>query len=197
MKTAKDILQLYELGQRDFGENYVQELLAKQPHLPSDIKWHFIGHLQSNKVRLVASFIHLIHSVDSIKLFKELNKEGKRNNRTIDCLLQIHIAKEESKFGIKPDELQQFIKEIKGVDNIANPHAAVKGLMAMASFTEDQQVLQAEFNSVYNLYTEYRDHQTKSLDFRYLSMGMSNDYQLAVKHGSNMVRIGSLLFGNR
>lgn len=198
MKTAKDILQLYELGQKDFGENYVQELLIKQPELPPDIKWHFIGHLQSNKVKSIASFIHLVHSVDSLKLYKELRKEAIRYSRTIECLLQVHIAREESKFGLTAEELQQLVTDIKeSGNNNDRPGAIVKGLMGMASFTENQNVLAEEFNLLQGLFTQYQSEKNASLDFQYLSMGMSNDYQLALKHGSNIVRIGSLLFGNR
>ena len=198
MKPVADILRLYELGHRDFGENYVQELLIKQPLLPADIRWHFIGHLQSNKVKQVAPFIHLIHSVDSFKLVREIHKEGAKQNKVIDCLLQVHIAKEETKFGLDSDEVEVVLKEIKNLgDQSGKPYARIAGLMGMASFSDDQQLIQQEFRSLKQLYDRYSLQKTESIAFRYLSMGMSNDYALAVSEGSNMVRVGSLLFGMR
>ena len=198
MKPVGDILQLYELGQRDFGENYVQELLIKQPSLPADIRWHFIGHLQSNKVKQIAPFIHLIHSVDSTKLIREIHKEGAKNNRVIDCLLQVHIAKEETKFGLDDKEAELVLKEIKNSDDSnGKSFARVAGLMGMASFSDDQQLLQHEFSSLKQLYDRLSVLKSQSIAFRYLSMGMSNDYALAVTEGSNVVRVGSLLFGLR
>lgn len=198
MKTAEDILALYELGHRDFGENYVQELLVKHAALPADIRWHFIGHLQSNKVKLIAPFISLVHSVDSLKIYKELEKEGTRQNRPIDCLLQVHIAKEESKFGFDTTELGEILQEIQGRENSkATSYAVIKGLMGMASFTEDQQVLEKEFDSLHKLYQQFASKKSQLINFTFLSMGMSSDYELALEYGSNMVRIGSLLFGSR
>ena len=198
MKTVADILQLYELGHRDFGENYVQELLLKQPSLPADVRWHFIGHLQSNKVKQVAPFIHLIHSVDSVKLIREIHKEGAKLNKVIDCLLQIHIAKEETKFGLDSRELDLVLKEtINLVGNNGKPYVRITGLMGMASFSDDQQLLQKEFRSLKQLYDQHSINRSEGIAFRYLSMGMSNDYALAVTEGSNMVRVGSLLFGMR
>jgi len=198
MKTVADILALYEMGQRDFGENYVQELLMKQPMLPGDIRWHFIGHLQTNKVKLIAPFIFLVHSVDSLKLYKELHKEGIRNNRDIECLAQVHIAREESKFGLDTQELKRLLEEVSGMERAAaNPGVVIKGLMGMASFTEDQLILQQEFKSLRDLFQDYSSKKSASISFTHLSMGMSSDYALAVKFGSNMVRIGSLLFGMR
>lgn len=198
MKPVADILQLYEFGHRDFGENYVQELLIKQPALPADIRWHFIGHLQSNKVKQIAPFIHLLHSVDSFKLFREINKEGSKQNRVIDCLLQVHISKEETKFGFDNAEVASVIEEIKTFEQNAHNHfARVAGFMGMASFLDDQQLLQQEFKSLKQLYDQYKEQRVESIAFRHLSMGMSNDYELAVAEGSNMVRLGSLLFGMR
>lgn len=192
-KPVEDILELYKLGQRDFGENYVQELVEKQEQLPRDIRWHFIGHLQSNKVKLIAPFISLIHSVDGEKLLKEINKQGAKNKRVIDCLLQVHIAKEETKFGLDENELKQLIdsdlKEYK--------HVSVKGLMGMASFTDDETVVTKEFQSLKSLFDKYSTLQTTNFKLQILSMGMSSDYNIAVEEGSNMVRIGSLLFGKR
>ena len=198
MKPVADILQLYELGHRDFGENYVQELLIKQHSLPAEIRWHFIGHLQSNKVKQIAPFIHLIHSVDSIKLVREIHKEGTKLNRVIDCLLQVHIAKEETKFGLDSNEVELVLKEtMQLAANSGKLYARIAGLMGMASFSEDERLLQQEFRSLKQLYDLHHANTGESIAFHYLSMGMSNDYALAVKEGSNMVRVGSLLFGMR
>lgn len=191
-KPVEDILELYNLGQRDFGENYVQELVAKYEQLPKDIRWHFIGHLQSNKVKQIAPFVSLIHSVDSEKLLKEINKEGNKNNRIIDCLLEVYIAKEESKFGLNEEELQALITRISNPDSFKN--ISVKGLMGMASFTDDKEVVRKEFRHLKSLFDKL---QTTNYKLQTISMGMSADYELAIEEGSNMVRIGSLLFGKR
>ena len=184
-KPVEDIQALYDLGQRDFGENYVQELIDKAAVLPKVIRWHFIGHLQSNKVKFIAPFVYLIHGVDSISLLKEINKEAAKNKRVIDCLLQIHIALEETKFGLDSTELATIIKDS---DQFKNVH--IIGLMGMASFSDDMSLVRAEFNTLQSL---YKEHPTFSI----LSMGMSGDYAIAIEEGSNMVRIGSLLFGER
>jgi pyridoxal phosphate enzyme (YggS family) len=193
-KPAEDILALYELGQKDFGENYVQELLEKQEQLPKDIRWHFIGHLQSNKVKQIISFIHLIHGVDSLKLLKEINKQAKKINCTVGCLLQVHIAQEETKFGLDEDELNKLITtlanpevsgQVEPMDNVL-----VKGLMGMASFTSDTEKIRSEFRYLKSLKDKYTQLQT-------LSMGMTADYKIAIEEGSNMIRIGSLIFGER
>jgi len=184
-KPIEDIQALYDLGQRDFGENYVQELVDKSAVLPKDIRWHFIGHLQSNKVKFIAPFVYLIHGVDSISLLKEINKEAAKNKRVIDCLLQIHIALEETKFGLDSTELTTITED---VDQFKNVH--IIGLMGMASFSDDMSLVRAEFNTLQSLYKEHPS-------FSILSMGMSGDYAIAVEEGSNMVRIGSLLFGER
>lgn len=186
-KPIEDILELYSLGHRDFGENYVQEMVDKSSQLPGDIRWHFIGHLQSNKVKYIAPFVQLIHGVDSLKLLKEINKQGLKNNRIIDCLLQVHIAQEETKFGLSEDELEQLMGEY---DLLALEHVRIKGLMGMASFTNDMSVVRREFQYLKKLFG-------KNMLFTILSMGMSGDYRVAVEEGSNMVRIGSLLFGER
>jgi pyridoxal phosphate enzyme (YggS family) len=186
-KSAEDIMKAYEAGQRDFGENYVQELLEKHDALPKDIRWHFIGHLQSNKVKYIAPFIHLVHGVDSVKLLKELNKQGKKLDRIISCLLQIHIAAEETKFGFSESELND-------VSLTEYDHLDICGLMGMASFSEEEQILRNEFSTLKNMYEKLR---TEYPSFNILSMGMSNDYKIAIEEGSNMVRIGSLIFGNR
>jgi pyridoxal phosphate enzyme (YggS family) len=184
-KPVADVQELYDLGQRDFGENYVQELLDKETVLPKDIHWHFIGHLQSNKVKYIALFVYLIHGVDSLNLLKEINKEAAKNNRVIDCLLQVHIAKEETKFGLDATELAEVMNAATGLKNV---HVA--GLMGMASFSDDLSLVRKEFQELKLLYDQYNG-------FTILSMGMSGDYTIAVEEGSNMVRIGSLLFGER
>lgn len=187
-KPAADILELYNLGQRDFGENYVQELVEKEAALPKDIRWHFIGHLQSNKVKFIAPFVHLVHGVDSESLLKEINKQAAKNSRIIDCLLQVHIATEETKFGFDEYELSQLhgLQEFKNVN--------IKGLMGMASFSNDMNLVRSEFKKLKQLFDQL---QTSNLKLKTLSMGMSGDYKIALEEGSNMVRIGSLLFGER
>lgn len=184
-KPVADIQALYDLGQRDFGENYVQELVDKEAVLPKDIRWHFIGHLQSNKVKAIAPFVHLIHGVDSGNLLKEINKQAAKNNRIIHCLLQIHIAKEDTKFGLDAQEFDQLMTETDDLKNIL-----VAGLMGMASFSEDTDLVRKEFATLRSLYLAHPA-------FSILSMGMSGDYKIAIEEGSNMVRIGSLLFGER
>jgi pyridoxal phosphate enzyme (YggS family) len=209
-KPAADILELYQLGQRDFGENYVQELVEKQQQLPADIRWHFLGHLQSNKVKFIAPFIHLIHGVDSLKLLKEIDKQALRNDRTIDCLLQVHIAREETKFGFDGQDLEKMFhedkKEWEGLKNIR-----IRGLMGMASFTEDTGKIRSEFRGLKSLFDLYfpaalspapLSPQTSASappdpQAPILSMGMSGDFTIAIDEGSNMIRIGSLLFGSR
>ena len=187
-KPNDAVKELYDLGQRDFGENYVQELVDKQASLPLDIRWHFIGHLQSNKVKYIAPFVHLIHGVDSLKLLQEINKQAIKNNRVIDCLLQVYIAQEETKFGMDEKELAEAIDAASTLSNIN-----IKGLMGMASFSSDTQVLKNEFNHLQSLYKKYQ----LTNSFSILSMGMSSDYTIAIDAGSNLVRIGSLLFGAR
>jgi pyridoxal phosphate enzyme (YggS family) len=192
-KPNEDILALYELGQRAFGENYVQELVDKEASLPKDIQWHFIGHLQSNKVKYIAPFVHLIHGVDGEKLLQEINKQAIKSNRIIGCLLQVHIAKEETKFGFDSNELIALVDS----GQLANySNVVVKGLMGMASFTEDQAIVKNEFETLANTFKLIKEKLNND-DFDTLSMGMSGDYALAIKEGSNMVRIGSLLFGAR
>jgi len=193
-KSTEEILELYHLGQRDFGENYVQELVGKYGQLPKDIRWHFIGHLQSNKVKLIAPFISMIHSVDSFKLLKEINKQALSNSRIIDCLLQVYIAKEETKFGLSEDEVKKILNEIDDTQILRN--ISIKGFMGMASFTDNLQVVKQEFKFLKALYDQYSQSSHHS-SFTKLSMGMSADYELAIEEGSNMVRIGSLLFGKR
>jgi len=184
-KPNEDIQALYHAGQRDFGENYVQELVDKEAMLPKDIHWHFIGHLQSNKVKAIAPFVHLIHGVDSFNLLQEINKQAAKVGRTIDCLLQIHIATEETKFGLDADELAQVMSESAVLKNVQ-----IIGLMGMASFSEDKNLVREEFRALQVLYKQYPQ-------FKTLSMGMSGDFTIAIEEGGNMVRIGSLLFGER
>jgi len=195
-KPVEDILELYQSGQRDFGENYVQELVDKQAQLPKDIRWHFIGHLQSNKVKNIAPFVHLIHGVDSFKLLKEINKQAQKLNRVIDVLLQVHIAQEETKFGLDAEELNEIINahanELSELKNIR-----ITGLMGMASFTEDEKKIREEFHYLKTLFDKHAQPQTSNLELQTLSMGMSSDYKIAIEEGSTMVRIGSLLFGAR
>ncbi len=184
-KPVEDIQALYDLGQRDFGENYVQELVDKERALPKDIRWHFIGHLQSNKVKMIAPFVALIQGVDSLKLLTEINKQAAKNNRVINCLLQVHIAQEETKFGMNEAEL------VEAKEKAANlPNVKISGLMGMASFSDDSSLVRKEFRYLHSLVGKYSFQGI-------LSMGMSGDYEMAIEEGSNMVRIGSLLFGSR
>jgi len=192
-KPVEDILELYTLGQRDFGENYVQELTEKYELTPKDIRWHFIGHLQSNKVKYIAPFASLIHSVDSKKILAEIDKQAKKNNRIIDCLLQIHIAEEETKFGFNENELKELISS----DLTVYRNVQIKGLMGMASFTDDIQKVRNEFKFLKRLFDKYSSWSIVNYQFSILSMGMSADYEVAIEEGTNMVRIGSLLFGKR
>jgi PLP dependent protein len=188
-KPVEDIQALYDLGQRDFGENYVQELTDKEAVLPKDIRWHFIGHLQSNKVKYIAPFVHLIHGVDSNGLLKEINKQAAKNNRIIDCLLQVHIAQEETKFGLDENKLHELKDELHELKNVS-----VKGLMGMASNSDDANTVKKEFHHLHELLTQSAIF---NLQPAILSMGMSGDYKIALEEGSTMVRIGSLLFGER
>ncbi len=192
-KPVVDIQALYDLGHRDFGENYVQELKEKYELLPKDIRWHYIGHLQSNKVKYIASFVHLIHGIDSLSLLKEINKQALKNNRLIECLLQVHIAKEETKFGLDSDELEiilsSHVAELKNI--------RICGLMGMASFSTNMDLVRAEFKYLKSLFDKYALSHIAICQLSTLSMGMSADYKIALEEGSNMVRIGSLLFGER
>ncbi len=191
-KPNEDIQALYDLGQRDFGENYVQELTDKQIALPKDIRWHFIGHLQSNKVKYIAPFVHLIHGVDSLKLLIEINKQAAKCNRVIDCLLQVHIAQEETKFGMDEAEIAEVHSRIGELANVRIP-----GLMGMASFSDDLNKVRGEFNYLKSLFDKFSPSTINHVPWTTLSMGMSGDYQVAIEEGSTMVRIGSLLFGSR
>lgn len=196
-KPVAAIQELYNLGQRDFGENYVQELVEKEAVLPKDIRWHFIGHLQSNKVKYIAPFVHLIHGVDSENLLKEINKQAKKNDRIIDCLLQVHIATEETKFGFDEHELSQLHDTSTGLVHECK-NINIKGLMGMASFSDDMNLVRNEFKKLKILYDKFNTQYSMfNFQFSILSMGMSGDYKIALEEGSNMVRIGSLIFGQR
>jgi len=196
-KPAEDIIEAYQAGHLDFGENYVQELTDKYEVLPKNIRWHFIGHLQSNKVKYIAPFVHLIHGVDSEKLLLEINKQGAKLNRIIPCLLQIHISAEETKFGLDEAELETIISNIKSNPN-AYKYVSVTGLMGMASFTEDNKLIISEFKKLKKLFEKSKVQLSIiNYPFNTLSMGMSADYRFAIEEGSTMVRIGSMLFGSR
>jgi PLP dependent protein len=193
-KPFEDIRALYECGQRDFGENYVQEMVDKQGQLPSDIRWHFIGHLQSNKVKQIASFVSLIQGVDSFKLLLEINKQALKNNRIINCLLQVHIAAEETKFGFNEMELTGVLDS---PDLLTQTNIRVCGLMGMASFTNELDKIRGEFKFLKSLFDKFASRSGPICQFSILSMGMSQDYLIALEQGSTMIRIGSLIFGQR
>ncbi|MGG8496941.1 YggS family pyridoxal phosphate-dependent enzyme [Tenacibaculum sp. TC6] len=190
-KPIADIQEAYDAGQRVFGENKIQEMVTKYEALPKDIEWHMIGHLQKNKVKYMAHFVNLIHGVDSLKTLEEINKQAAKHNRTINCLLQAKIAKEDSKFGLSFNEIEAILssEEITKLNNIN-----ISGLMGMATFTEDENQLSEEFSSLYNFYSKLKETYPTLTT---LSMGMSGDYELAIEKGSNMVRIGSSIFGVR
>ncbi len=193
-KPVADLMEAYNAGQRIFGENYVQELVEKQEQLPKDIQWHFIGHLQSRKVKLIAPFVSLIHGVDSMKLLEEINKQAQKQNRVIDCLLQIYIAEEESKFGLDEEELEQILKQVQQ-ENLKN--IRIVGLMGMATFTDNQNQIKKEFQNLKTIFDKVSILNTANCQMNIISMGMSGDYQLAIECGSTMVRIGSSIFGTR
>lgn len=194
-KPSKDIQALYDAGQRYFGENYVQELLEKHGKLPGDIYWHFIGHLQSNKVKYIAPFVSMIESVDNIRLLREINKQAKKHARVIDVLLQVHLGKEETKFGMELDELDHLLEERGNTPSFFD-HTRLCGLMGMASNTDDEKIIRDEFNYLKQIFESLKNKYRLS-DFSQISMGMSSDYKIALEAGSTMVRIGSLLFGSR
>ncbi|MNJ92032.1 hypothetical protein D3C87_96870 [compost metagenome] len=194
-KPAELVREAYDAGQRVFGENKVQELVDKWEVLPKDIEWHLIGHLQSNKVKYIAPFVSLIHSVDSFKLLQEINKQGEKNGRVIPCLLQFHVAQEETKFGLSFEEAEEILqsREFIEMENIS-----IVGLMGMASFVENEEQIRDEFRNLHNYFAILKSNYFKyNPDFKVLSMGMSGDYKLAIDEGSNMVRVGSSLFGSR
>lgn len=189
------LLEAYEAGQRHFGENYVQELVDKHEQLPKDICWHFIGHLQTNKVKYIAPFVHLVHGVDSFKLLQEINKQAEKQNRVINCLLQIYIAQEETKFGFEKEEC---IALLQSVEFKKLTHIKLVGLMGMASNTDNQAQLKKEFTSINQLFNTLKEKQLVDVAvFKHLSIGMSSDYTIAIECGSTMIRVGSSIFGQR
>ena len=193
-KPISLIREAYNTGHLDFGENKVQELVNKQAELPKNIRWHMIGHLQSNKVKYIAPFIHMIHGVESFKLLKEINKQGKKHNRVIKCLLQFHIAQETTKFGLSYQDAIAILEDelYPELQNIS-----ICGVMGMATFSNDESLVLKEFDSLKEIFTKLVAHSSITNDFKIISMGMSNDYELAIQKGSNMVRIGSKIFGAR
>ncbi|MBS7786741.1 YggS family pyridoxal phosphate-dependent enzyme [Flavobacterium sp. CYK-55] len=193
-KPTEDILEAYQAGQRIFGENKVQEMTDKWEQLPKDIQWHMIGHLQTNKVKYLIPYVQLIHGVDSLKLLQEMNRQAARFNKKINCLLQVHIAQEDTKFGFDAAEIEDLLhsEEFKSFQNIE-----VRGFMGMASFTDNETQIKAEFNSLKNIFDQYKNLTLPHFKAEILSMGMSGDYALAIECGSNMVRIGSSIFGSR
>ena len=193
-KPMSDLMEAYDAGQRIFGENKIQEMSEKWEQMPKDIKWHMIGHVQTNKVKYMAEYVSLIHGVDSLKLLQEINKQAAKHNRVIDCLLQIYIAEEESKFGLDEKELEAILQsaEFKSLQNIK-----VTGLMGMATFTDNQTQIKKEFLKLKTIFDIYQKSITNNQQLTTLSMGMSGDYKLAIECGSTMVRIGSSIFGNR
>lgn len=194
-KPTTAIQEAYDVGQRDFGENKVQEMVEKADQLPKDIRWHLIGHLQSNKVKYIAPFVHLIHSVDSIKLLSEINKQGLKLGRIIDCLLQFHIAQEETKFGF---ELSEVLELLDSTDYNNHTNIRICGVMGMASFTEDETQVRAEFKTLHANFIQLKNVYFKNADFfDTISMGMSGDFQMAIEEGSTLVRVGSTIFGGR
>lgn len=193
-KPISDLMQAYEVGQRIFGENKVQEMAEKWQAMPKDIQWHMIGHVQTNKVKFMAPFVNLIHGVDSLKLLQEIDKQAKKNDRIINCLLQMHIAEEESKFGLSEEELA----EILSPENLSKmKNIQIVGLMGMATFTNNQSQITKEFVHLKSIFDSYQTMDTSNCKLETLSMGMSGDYKLAIDNGSTMIRIGSSIFGGR
>lgn len=193
-KPVAMLAEAYAAGSRIFGENKVQEMAEKQPQLPQDIQWHLIGHLQSNKVKYIAPFVSLIHSVDSLKLLQEINKQAAKNNRVIDCLLQIHIAEEETKFGLSAEEALELLHS---ADVQQLSHIRITGLMGMATNTDDETQIRKEFRGLKQLFDQLGEFRSDNVVFSELSMGMSGDYLIAAEEGSTLVRVGSAIFGNR
>jgi pyridoxal phosphate enzyme (YggS family) len=193
-KPVADLMEAYNTGQRIFGENKIQEMTEKWEQMPKDIQWHMIGHIQTNKVKFMAPYVNLIHGVDSLKLLEEINKQALKNNRIIDCLLQIYIAEEETKFGLNEDELKELLvsESFINLNNIK-----VIGLMGMATFTENHDQIKKEFEHLKSIFDKLELQNTKNCELNTLSMGMSGDYKLAIVCGSTMVRIGSSIFGGR
>ncbi len=189
------IMEAYKAGERNFGESRVQELIAKQPNLPDDIRWHFIGHLQTNKIKFIADFVSLIHGVDSLRVLKAINREAEKAGRVVECLLQVHIADEQTKFGLTVEELKALLEdeEFKSLKNVK-----IAGLMGMATFTDDREQVRGEFRFLKSLFDKIKqDYFFEEENFCELSMGMSEDYKIAIEEGSTMIRIGTAIFGER
>lgn len=195
-KPVSDLMEAYDAGQRIFGENKIQEMCDKWEQMPKDIQWHMIGHVQTNKVKFMAPFVSLIHGVDSLKLLEEINKQANKYNRIIDCLLQIHIAEEDTKFGLNENELHEILQFVQN-DKEGMKNIRIVGLMGMATFTNNQEQIKKEFTYLKSIFDKTNQHQTSNFKLQTLSMGMSGDYPLAIKCGSTMVRIGSSIFGRR
>ena len=195
-KPISDLMEAYDAGQRIFGENKIQEMAEKWEAMPKDIEWHMIGHVQTNKVKFMAPFVSLIHGVDSLKLLEEINKQAKKNNRIIDCLLQIYIAEEETKFGLDEKELNEILHFVQN-DKEGMKNIRIVGLMGMATFTDKQDQIKKEFTYLKSIFDKTNQLLTSNSQLLTLSMGMSGDYQLAIECGSTMVRIGSSIFGGR
>lgn len=193
-KPNEDIMEAYQAGQRIFGENKIQEMAEKYESLPKDIQWHMIGHVQTNKVKYMAPFVSLIHGVDRLKLLKEINKQGSANNRTIHCLLQIKIAEEDSKFGMSIQDAKNLLQS-KDLEPLNHIH--ITGVMGMATFTEDQNQIKNEFDRLKSAFDSLKTIENERCDLKTISMGMSGDYELAIQSGSNMIRVGSSIFGER
>lgn len=194
-KPISLVLEAYQAGQRIFGENKVQELVEKQAQLPQDIEWHMVGHLQTNKVKYIAPFVDMIHSVDSLKLIREIEKQGRRNGRTLNCLLQVHIASEETKYGLSEDELYQLLEEVSSAEF---KHVKIAGLMGMATYTPDEDIIRSEFRNLKRMFEAAgQQYHSKLIDLQELSIGMSGDYKIALEEGSTMIRIGTGIFGER
>ena len=193
-KPVSDLMEAYNAGQRIFGENKIQEMVEKHEQMPKDVKWHMIGHVQRNKIKYMASFVSLIHGVDNFKLLKEINKQAQKNNRIIDCLLQIKIAAEDSKFGMS---VQQASKILQSQEFLELKNVYIKGLMGMATFTDDKTKIEREFKFLKNTFDNLKKLQNENCEMKTLSMGMSSDYKLAIDCGSTMIRVGSSIFGER
>ena len=195
LHPATEVAAAYALGQRDFGENWAQEMRKKHEILPRDIRWHFIGHLQTNKIKYIIPYVHLIHSIDSFKLLQEVNRQAAKHGRVVGCLLQFHVATEETKFGFSMDECEQMLQspEFSSLKNVD-----IKGVMGMASFTDDTAQVRREFHTLHGFFTELKEkYFSENTDFKELSMGMTGDYPIAIEEGSTMIRVGSALFGER
>jgi pyridoxal phosphate enzyme (YggS family) len=195
-KPVSDLMEAYDAGQRIFGENKIQEMTEKWEQMPKDIEWHMIGHVQTNKVKFMAEYVSLVHGVDSLKLLEEINKQAKKHNRVIDCLLQVHIAEEETKFGLDETELNEILKQVQN-DSESYANVNIVGLMGMATFTENTSQIEKEFSHLKAIFDKNKSLNTNNCQLTTLSMGMSGDYQLAISCGSTMVRIGSSIFGGR